>query len=376
MNFKNKDTYFADLLAERGRPLVIAGPCSAESEQQVMQTAEALKKLNVHLFRAGIWKPRSRPNTFEGVGLEGLAWLARVKEELGMRVTTEVATGRHVEEALKQGIDVLWIGARTTVNPFAVQEIADALRGVQVPVMVKNPVNPDLALWIGAIERIYQAGISDLAAIHRGFSSYQPSKYRNAPVWQIPIELKARFQNLPVIVDPSHIGGTRDLIYPLSQRALDMGCDGVMIETHPNPAEALSDAEQQVTPAALADILSKLQVRKTNYDDAELVNRAEELRLKIDAADHDLIGALAQRMALVEQIGEYKKQNNVQVLQLERWKEIFRTRADWAAEAGINPAFVEELYKLIHVESIRKQTSIMQAGNPGAKPDTSPEKSS
>lgn len=376
MNFKNKDSFFADLLAERGRPLVIAGPCSAETEEQVMQTAAALKKLDVHLFRAGIWKPRSRPNTFEGIGQQGLAWLGRVKQELGMRVTTEVATGRHVEEALKQGIDVLWIGARTTVNPFAVQEIADALSGVNVPVMVKNPVNPDLALWIGAIERIYQAGITDLAAIHRGFSSYQPSKYRNAPVWQIPIELKARFQNLPVIVDPSHIGGTRELIHPISQRALDLGYDGVMIETHPNPDEALSDPEQQVTPAALADILSKLQVRKTNYDDVELVNRAEELRLKIDAADHDLIGALARRMALVEQIGEYKKQNNVQVLQLERWKEIFRTRADWAGEVGINPAFVEELYKLIHVESIRKQTSILQAGNPKAKPDIEPEQAS
>jgi chorismate mutase len=364
MTFNNKDTYFSGLLAERGRPLVIAGPCSAESEQQVMQTAAALKPLGVHLFRAGIWKPRSRPNSFEGVGLQGLDWLGRVKRELGMRVTTEVATARHVEEALKQEIDVLWIGARTTVNPFAVQEIADALRGVNVPVMVKNPVNPDLALWIGAIERIYQAGINDLAAIHRGFSSYQPSKYRNAPVWQIPIELKARFQNLPVIVDPSHIGGSRELIHPLAQRALDLGYDGVMIETHPNPAEALSDAEQQVTPAALAEILRQLQVRKTNYDDAELVNRAEELRLKIDAADHDLIGALARRMALVEQIGEYKKQNNVQVLQLERWKEIFTTRADWATEAGINPAFVEELYKLIHVESIRKQTVILQAGTP------------
>lgn len=376
MNFKNKDTYFADLLEQYGRPLLLAGPCSAESEKQVMQTAEALKKLNVHLFRAGIWKPRSRPNTFEGIGLEGLAWLGRVKRELGMRVTTEVATGRHVEEALKQGIDVLWIGARTTVNPFAVQEIADALSGTQVPVMVKNPVNPDLALWIGAIERIYQAGITDLAAIHRGFSSYQPSKYRNAPVWQIPIELKARFQNLPLLVDPSHIGGTRDLIFPLSQRALDMGYDGVMIETHPNPAEALSDAGQQVTPAALADILGKLQVRKSTYDDAALVNSAEELRLKIDAADHDLLGALAQRMALVEQIGAYKKQNNVQVLQLERWREIFRTRADWAAEAGINPAFVEELYKLIHVESIRKQTLIMQAGSPAPKADTNPEQAS
>ena len=329
-----------------------------------MQTAQALQQQNIHLFRAGIWKPRSRPNSFEGVGLKGLEWMARVKRELGMQVTTEVATARHVEEALKHGIDVLWIGARTTVNPFAVQEIADALQGANVPVMVKNPVNPDLALWIGAIERIYQAGITDLAAIHRGFSSYQQSKYRNPPVWQIPIELKARYQGLPVIVDPSHIGGNRDLIYPVSQRALDLGYDGVMIETHPNPAEALSDAEQQVTPAALAEILGKLQVRKATYDDAELVNRAEELRLKIDAADHDIIGALARRMALVEQIGEYKKQNNVQVLQLERWKEIFRTRADWASEAGINPVFVEELYQLIHVESIRKQTAILQAGEP------------
>ncbi|MHC2991268.1 cytochrome C4 [Pontibacter sp. HJ8] len=369
MKFSKKDTYFSGLLAERGRPLVIAGPCSAESEKQVMQTAEALQQLKVHLFRAGIWKPRSRPNSFEGVGLQGLAWLGRVKRELGLRVTTEVATARHVEEALKQEIDVLWIGARTTVNPFAVQEIADALRGVQVPVMVKNPVNPDLALWIGAIERIYHAGITDLAAIHRGFSSYQKSKYRNVPVWQIPIELKAKFQGLPLIVDPSHIGGSRDLIHPLSQRALDLGYDGVMIETHPNPEEALSDAEQQVTPAALAAILGKLQVRKTNYDDAELVNRAEELRLQIDVADHDIIGALARRMALVEQIGEYKKLNNVQVLQLERWKEIFRTRADWASEAGINPAFVEELYKLIHVESIREQTAILQAGNPEAEPE-------
>lgn len=327
-----------------------------------MQTAEALQQQNIHLFRAGIWKPRTRPGSFEGVGTQGLAWLHRVKRELGMQVTTEVATARHVEEALKQEIDVLWIGARTTVNPFAVQEIADALQGVNVPVMVKNPVNPDLALWIGAIERIYQAGITDLAAIHRGFSSYQKSNYRNAPLWQIPIELKARYQSLPVIVDPSHIGGNRELIFPVSQKALDLGYDGLMIETHPTPEKALSDADQQVTPVRLKEILRQLQVRKTDYDDAELVNRAEELRLQIDAADHDIIAALAKRMALVEQIGEYKKLNNVQVLQLERWKEIFRTRAEWAAEAGINPAFVEELYKLIHVESIRKQTAVMKDG--------------
>ncbi len=324
-----------------------------------MQTAVALQQQGVKLFRAGIWKPRSRPNAFEGVGQQGLLWLRRVKQELGLLVTTEVATGRHVEEALKQEVDVLWIGARTTVNPFAVQEIADALQGVRVPVMVKNPVNPDLALWIGAIERIYNTGITDLAAIHRGFSSYDEAKYRNSPLWQIPIELKARYQGMPLIVDPSHIGGKRELIFPLTQKALDLGYDGMMIETHPTPDLALSDAAQQVTPDALKSILARLQVRKATYDDAELVNRAEELRLQIDAADHEIIAALAKRMALVEQIGTYKKLNNVQVLQLERWKEIFRSRAEWADEAGINSAFVEELYKLIHVESIRKQTQIL-----------------
>ncbi|WP_025607799.1 bifunctional 3-deoxy-7-phosphoheptulonate synthase/chorismate mutase type II [Pontibacter actiniarum] len=359
MKFNNPHSFFTALQAGQGHPLVIAGPCSAETEAQVMQTAEALKQQGVHLFRAGIWKPRTRPGSFEGVGSQGLAWLNRVKRELGLKVTTEVATARHVEEALKQEIDVLWIGARTTVNPFAVQEIADALQGVQVPVMVKNPVNPDLALWIGAIERFYHAGITDLAAIHRGFSSYQQTKYRNVPLWQIPIELKARYQGLPVIVDPSHIGGRRDLVFPVSQKGLDLGYDGVMIETHPTPEQALSDAAQQVTPARLAEIIGQLQVRKSTYDDAELVNRAEELRLQIDAADHEIIAALARRMALVEQIGEYKKQNNVQVLQLERWKEIFRSRPEWAEEAGVNPAFVEELYKLIHVESIRKQTKVL-----------------
>ncbi|SFG41328.1 bifunctional 3-deoxy-7-phosphoheptulonate synthase/chorismate mutase type II [Pontibacter chinhatensis] len=357
MKFNHAESFFS--AEQQGQPLVIAGPCSAETEEQVLQTARALKQQNIHLFRAGIWKPRTRPGSFEGVGSMGLAWLRRVKRELGMKVSTEVATARHVEEALRQEIDVLWIGARTTVNPFAVQEIADALQGVKVPVMVKNPVNPDLALWIGAIERIYHAGVTDLAAIHRGFSSYQKTKYRNVPVWQIPIELKARYQGLPLIVDPSHIGGKRELIFPVSQKALDLGYDGVMIETHPKPDLALSDAAQQVTPERLAEILGQLQVRKTSYDDAELENRSEQLRLQIDAADHDIIAALARRMALVEQIGEYKKLNNVQVLQLERWKEIFRTRAEWASEAGINPAFIEELYKLIHVESIRKQTQIL-----------------
>jgi chorismate mutase len=355
----NQDSFFSRLQEAQGHPLVIAGPCSAESEEQVLQTAAALSKQNIHLFRAGIWKPRSRPNSFEGIGLKGLQWLKRVKQEYGLPVTTEVANGKHVEEALKQEIDVLWIGARTSVNPFAVQDIADALKGVKIPVMVKNPINPDLALWIGAIERLYHVGVTDLAAIHRGFSSYQKSKYRNAPVWQIPIELKARFQSLPIIVDPSHIAGNRELIFSVSQKALDLGYEGVMIETHPDPANALSDAEQQVTPEALKELVCRLTVRKTTYDDVDLVNRAEELRLQIDAADHDIIAALAKRMALVEQIGEYKKQNNVQVLQLERWKEIFRSRAEWATEAGVNPDFVAELYKLIHVESIRKQTEVL-----------------
>ncbi|MBB6610891.1 bifunctional 3-deoxy-7-phosphoheptulonate synthase/chorismate mutase type II [Pontibacter sp. Tf4] len=358
MEFKPTN-FFRQLAGAQPRPVIIAGPCSAESEEQVMQTAMALREQQVDVFRAGIWKPRSRPNSFEGIGLQGLQWLGRVKRELGMRVSTEVATARHVEEALKQEIDILWIGARTTVNPFAVQEVADALRGANVPVLVKNPVNPDLALWIGALERVYNAGITDMAAIHRGFSSYEKSKYRNVPLWQIPIELKSRFKQLPLIVDPSHIAGNRELLLPVAQKALDLGYDGIMIETHPDPANALSDPEQQVTPAGLQQILSQLQVRKTTYDDQELINLAEKLRLQIDEADQQILRALARRMELVEQIGHYKKQNNVQVLQISRWKEIFRSRPDWAKELGMNPDFVAELYRLIHVESIRMQTRIM-----------------
>ncbi|HEY4650872.1 MAG TPA: bifunctional 3-deoxy-7-phosphoheptulonate synthase/chorismate mutase type II [Pontibacter sp.] len=358
MEFRNSN-FFTTLTGQQARPVIIAGPCSAETEEQVMQTALALREQQVDIFRAGIWKPRSRPNSFEGIGLQGLQWLGRVKRELGMRVSTEVATARHVEEALKQEIDVLWIGARTSVNPFAVQEIADALQGAHVPVMVKNPVNPDLALWIGALERVYNAGITDVAAIHRGFSSYEKSKYRNVPLWQIPIELKSRFKNLPLIVDPSHIAGNRELLLPVAQKALDLGYDGVMIESHPDPAKALSDPEQQVTPAGLQEILSKLQVRKTTYDDQELRNLNERLRFQIDEADQQILRALARRMELVEQIGHYKKQNNVQVLQISRWKEIFRSRPEWAKELGMNPDFVAELYRLIHVESIRMQTRIL-----------------
>jgi len=354
-------TYFTRLLAAKGHPLVIAGPCSAETEEQVLATARGLQALGrVDLFRAGIWKPRTKPGGFEGVGTIGLPWLQRVKEETGLPTTIEVATPRHVEEALAHGIDVLWIGARTTVNPFAVQELADALAGTGVPVMVKNPVNPDVALWAGALERLERAGITDLAAIHRGFSTFAPSRYRNAPTWMLPIELKTRFPHIPLICDPSHIGGRRDLLLPIAQKALDLDYDGLMMETHPDPDHALSDAAQQVTPQRLGEILKELQYRYRSSDNADYLNKAEELRQKMDVADREIIEALARRMALVGELAEYKKENNVKILQLDRWNEIFTSRPEWAQRAGVNEKFVGELYKLIHLESIRWQTEIMQ----------------
>jgi chorismate mutase len=359
MELNPEQSFFSRLLNNR-RPLVLAGPCSAESESQVLQTAAALKNTGVDIFRAGIWKPRSKPGTFEGIGEVGLQWLKRVQTEIGLPVSVEVATPQHIELALKYGVDVLWIGARTTVNPFVVQELAEALRGVDIPVMVKNPVNPDLALWAGALERFYNMGIRSLAAIHRGFSVLGENRYRNAPLWQIPIELKSRYKNLPLFVDPSHIGGSRNLILPLVQQALDLDYDGFMVEVHPNPAVALSDAEQQLTPAAFTEMLAQLTVRTAQSPNAEFQNCAEELRGKIDAADRDILEMLARRMALVEKIGEFKKQNNVTILQIERWNEIFKTRPEWAAKMGMNEEFVAELYKLIHFESIRKQTEIME----------------
>ena len=357
------DTYFTRRLAAKGAPLLIAGPCSAETEEQVLRTARELKALpgpgSVDLFRAGVWKPRTRPGSFEGMGTVALPWLQRVKAETGLPVTIEVATPRHVEEALKAGIDVLWLGARTTVNPFAVQELADALAGTGVPVMVKNPVNPDGALWAGALERLERAGITDLAAVHRGFSTFAPSKYRNAPTWMLAIELKSRFPHIPLICDPSHIGGRRDLLLPIAQKALDLDYDGLMIETHPDPDHALSDAEQQVTPERLGEILRELKHRYRSSDNADYLNKAEELRQKMDVADREIIEALAHRMALVEELAEYKKENNVKILQLDRWQEIFHTRPEWAEKLHVNEQFVAELYKLIHIESIRKQTEVL-----------------
>jgi chorismate mutase len=342
------------------KPLVIAGPCSAESEEQLLNTARALKKLNVDALRAGIWKPRTRPNSFEGNGVIALPWIQTVKKEVGLPFAVEIATPQHIEEALKYGVDILWIGARSTVNPFNVQEIADALRGVKVPVLIKNPINPELALWIGAIERIYNAGVENIAAIHRGFSTFQKGKYRNDPFWQIPIELKTIFPDLPIICDPSHIGGKRDLIFDLSQKALDLNYDGLMIETHLDPDNAWSDASQQVTPDRLAEILSDLKIRQASSDDAFFVNKLEEIRGQIDRADRELIEVLATRMSLVEKLGEYKKENNVAIFQVERWNEVFKSRPEWAAKMNVHEDFVAELFKLIHLESIRKQTEVSE----------------
>lgn len=343
------------------RPLIIAGPCSAETEEQVMTVAKQLKDHHIDYMRAGIWKPRTRPNSFEGVGEEGLKWLKRVKDELGIKVGTEVAKPEHVELCLKYDIDALWIGARTTVNPFAVQEIADSLKGVDKPVMIKNPINPDVQLWLGAIERISQAGIKDIAAIHRGCSTYQKTKYRNKPMWQMAIELKRLIPNIPIINDPSHIAGNRELIQEVSQKAMDMGMDGLMIETHTTPDEAWSDAKQQVTPERLGEILSELKVRKVSTDDVKFNTSLEDLRDQIDSIDKELIETLSARMKIVEEIGEYKKNNNVTTLQLNRWDALLKDRVIKGQSVSLNEEFVVELYRTIHKESIKRQSEIMNS---------------
>jgi len=344
-------------------PLLIAGPCGAESLEQLRKTAAGLKGVRkVALFRAGVWKPRTRPNAFEGRGEEALKWLKQIKEEFGFKITVEVATAQHTELALKYGIDVLWIGARTTVNPFSVQEIADVLRGLQIPVMVKNPIHADLQLWIGAIERIYNAGIRDIAAIHRGFhpDSYRDgkSKYRNKPMWQVPIELRTLFPDLPIICDPSHIGGTRELIQPIAQKALDLGMNGLMIESHYSPAEALSDAQQQLTPEALALVLLQLVQRKPGGEAGES-GRLTELRRIIDEVDEELLNVLKKRIQVIEEIGAYKKEQNMTIFQLERWQEILRTRGQWADKLGLSRQHIERICQLLHEESIRVQNALM-----------------
>ncbi len=342
-----------------GKPLVIAGPCSAESERQVMETAKALLDVPyVKYFRAGIWKPRTRPGSFEGVGSEGFKWLKRVKEETGLKTTIEVANPQHVEEACNNDMDMLWIGARTVVNPFMVQEIATALNGCDVPVMVKNPVTPDLKLWLGAIERIEHTGIKKIIAIHRGFHYFENSPYRNAPMWEIPIELKRLLPSLPVIVDPSHICGNRDLLAEISQKALDLEMDGLMIETHINPAEAKTDAAQQITPEALKSLIKNLIIReRTGTIDFE--NKLEELRTEIDKLDGELLQILAKRMEIIDAIGEYKSKNQITILQMKRWAGIIRDRLSIGTNMGLDEQFLMQLLHLIHKESIKRQTDIL-----------------
>ncbi|MEJ2004351.1 MAG: bifunctional 3-deoxy-7-phosphoheptulonate synthase/chorismate mutase type II [Cyclobacteriaceae bacterium] len=347
-------------------PIYIAGPCSAESEEQILNISRDLKKIGVDFIRAGIWKPRTRPNSFEGIGPAALRWLQTAKQELDMPFAVEVANPAHVELALEHDIDVLWIGARSTVNPFTVQEIAEALKGVDKPVLVKNPVNPDLALWIGAIERLLNQGIQKVGAIHRGFSSFGKNTYRNEPLWQIPLELKRNFPDIPLICDPSHIGGSRNQIAPISQRALDMNFDGLMIEVHPNPDKALSDAKQQIDPAKFEEIRNNLHLRHSSSDDELFRTRLEELREKIDSIDQDLISVLAARLKVIEEIGFYKKENDVHVFQLKRWNEIMLSRPEWATKLDLDPELIEEIYKLIHADSLKVQTRILNEETDGA----------
>jgi len=339
------------------RPLVIAGPCSAETEEQVMETAKELAATGIKIYRAGIWKPRTKPGGFEGIGTEGLPWLQRVKKETGMYIATEVATKSHVLESVKHGVDILWIGARTSANPFAMQEVADALASTDFSgvVLIKNPVNPDLELWIGAIERIHNAGIRKIGAIHRGFSSYDKKIYRNLPQWHIPIELKRRIPNLPLISDPSHIGGKRELIAPLSQQAMDLNYEGLIIESHCDPDKAWSDKDQQITPDVLSYILNLLVIRDTTQTTENL----KELRQQIDQIDDDLLAILAKRMRISQEIGQYKKEHHMPVLQTGRYDQILDKRTTEAEKMGIGTPFMKKVLEAIHEESIRQQIEII-----------------
>ncbi len=361
-----KFTSLDDWNIKSGYPFIIAGPCAAESEEQVMATAKELSQAGVHLFRSGIWKPRTRPNSFEGVGEKGLKWLQQVRKEFQLPVTVEVANAQHVELALKYNIDVLWIGARTTVNPFSVQAIADALQGIDIPVLVKNPVNPDVELWIGAIERMMNAGIKNIAAIHRGFSAFENTKYRNKPTWEIPIELKRRFPDLPLLCDPSHICGKRDLLQSVAQKALDLNFEGLMLEVHPNPDKALSDKEQQLTPSAFKELISSLIIRKKDFDDSVTQSSLEELRIIIDRLDEQLLEKLAERMSYAEKIGLFKKENGIAIYQPERWNTIVNHVKFLSSEKNLSEDLMLKIFSYIHKESIRKQSGVMYEKKKGA----------
>ena len=344
-----------NLPSDNKRPFVIAGPCSAETEEQVMTTATQLAQKGCHMFRAGVWKPRTKPGGFEGNGEPALKWMAEAKKETGMLMCTEVATPEHVELAMKYNIDLMWVGARTSANPFAMQELADAMRGIEIPVLVKNPVNPDLDLWIGALERINLAGVKKLGAIHRGFSSYDKKIYRNLPMWQIPIELRRRIPELPIVCDPSHIGGRRELVAPLCQQAMDLGFDGLIVESHCNPDCAWSDAKQHVTPDVLDYILTLLQVR----DETTTTENIKLLRKQIDEQDDKLLELLSQRFRVCREIGQYKKEHNMTVLQTGRYNEILDKRGAQGALCGMSEQFVKTVFEAIHEESVRQQLEII-----------------
>ena len=346
------------------RPSVVAGPCSAETEDQVMQTAKGLKELGINVFRAGIWKPRTHPGSFEGVGTEGLKWMQRAKKEYGLKISTEVASEKHVFECLKFGVDLVWLGARTTANPFLVQEIADALKDTDIPVLVKNPVNPDLDLWIGALERLNRAGIKKLGVIHRGFSTFDKIKYRNDPQWQVAIELRSRYPELPFFVDPSHMGGSKDYIREISQRSLDLGFEGLMIESHCNPTCALSDAKQQLTPSELRSLLyDQIAVRDADSDSKEWKENIDQLRAKIDIIDENILYALGSRMKISRQIGEYKKTNNIAILQTSRWDAVLAKVVEKGKEYDLPEKFLTAVFNAIHEASVETQNEII-SGNP------------
>ena len=344
------------------RPMVIAGPCSAESEEQVLETARGLAAWGIHMFRAGIWKPRTHPGCFEGVGTPGLKWLKKVKAETGMKVCTEVANEKHVYECLKHGVDMLWIGARTSANPFLMQEIADALQDTDIPVLVKNPVNPDLDLWIGALERLNRAGVRKLGVIHRGFSTISSRPYRNAPGWQLAVELRTRFPELPIFADPSHMGGDRKYLQELSQRAMDLGFEGLMIESHCNPAVALSDAKQQLVPSELQTLIESLLIREKDSVDADYREGIGQLRSRIDYIDEDLLKDFGARMDVSRMIGAYKRDHNVAIVQTTRWDAVMEGMKEKARAYGLSDKFIEDVFNAIHEESIRIQNGVLSAG--------------
>lgn len=340
------------------KPIVISGPCSCETEDQMMETARRLGNQNIDVLRAGIWKPRTRPGMFEGIGKEGLSWLVNAAKEIGKPTTVEVATAQHVEDCLNAGIDILWLGARTTVNPFSVQEVADALKGVDIPVLVKNPINPDLQLWMGAMERLNKVGITRVGAIHRGFSTYEKTKYRNKPMWELPVELKRLVPEIGIIVDPSHICGNRELLAYVSQKALDLDFDGIMLESHRDPDNAWSDAAQQITPEQLGELVANLVVRHSKLDDCE-EDKLEALRANIDRIDNYFLELMSERMDIARAIGQFKKDNGITILQTGRWDEIVNDRVKKGAKKELTEEFVKEMFEAIHQESIRNQTRIM-----------------